>query len=309
MEEKTDVVEIKATTPKFFRLASSALFDALTVVLLSLLLCLATFPIYFATPAYQEPTSLREEIMIASHLYERNDGGVRLISTSLKEDSSLTYKQKNERLSESLSYCYAVYLNEEFNGKGKDVLNSYFAAETYEGSLLFGSDGSRLLKDEAYEEAYLGAYCEVLESHGVIDLNLKAGFSNARTKILWGYIVAFLIAFSLSCLVLLLAVPLCLKKGKRTLGMLLTKLAYLDQWGFSPSSKRWVLRFFFEWILILCGAFFTFGTTLVFSCAFSAWRKDHQSVSDYVFAVYPVDVSSTEIYTKEEELLKGGQGS
>ena len=309
MEEKTDVIEIKATTPKFFRLASSALFDALTVVLLSLLLCLATFSTYFATPAYQEPTSLREEIMIASHLYERNDGGVRLISTSLNENGSLTYKQKNEKLSESLSYCYAIYLNEEFNGKGNDVLNSYFVAETYEGSPLFGSDGSRLLKDEAYEEAYLGAYCEILESHGVSDLDLKAGFANARTKILWGYIVSFLIAFSFSCLVLLLIVPLSLKKGKRTLGMLLTKLAYLDQRGLSASSKRWVLRFLFEWILILCGAFFTFGTTLVFSCAFSAWRKDHQSISDYVFAIYPVDASSSEIYTKEEELLKGGQGN
>ncbi len=309
MEEKTDAIEIKATTPRFFRLASSALFDALTVALLSLLLCLAVFPIYFATPAYQEPTSLRGEIMLASRLYEQNDGGVRLISTSLKEDNSLTYKQKNEKLSEALSYCYSVYLNEELNKKGNETLNSYFVAETYEGSQLFGSDGSRLLKDETYEEAYLNAYCEVLESHGVNDLNLKAGFADARTKILWGYVVSFLVAFSLSCAILLLAVPLCLKKGKRTLGMLLTKLAYLDQWGFSPSWKRWVLRFLFEWILILCGAFFTFGATLIFSCAFSAWRKDHQCVSDYVLAVYPVDASSSEIYMKEEELLKGEQGN
>ena len=307
MEEKTDVIEIKATTPKFFRLASSALFDALTVMLLSLLLCVATFPIYFATPAYQEPTSLREEIMLASHLYEQNDGGVRLISTSLKENDSLTFSQKNEKLCESLSYCYTVYLNGELNEKGNETLSSYFVAETYNGSLLFDKDGSRLLKDETYEEAYLNAYCDVLESHGVNDLNLKEGFSNARTKILWGYVVSFLIAFSLSCIVLLMVVPLCLKRGKRTLGMLLTKLAYLDQWGFSPSWKRWALRFLFEWILILCGAFFTFGVTLIFSCAFSAWRKDHQSVSDYVLAVYPVDASSSEIYTKEEELLKGEQ--
>ena len=305
MEEKTDAIEIKATTPKFFRLASSALFDALTVVLLSLLLCLATFPIYFATPVYQEPTSLRQEIMLDSHLYEQNDGGVHLISASLKENDSLTFSQKNERLSASLFYCYTVYLNEELNQKGNETLNSYLVAETYGDSQLFGSDGSRLLKDETYEEAYLNAYSDVLENHGVNDLNLKAGFSNARTKILWGYVVSFLIAFSLSCFVLLLAIPLCLRKGKRTLGMLLTKLAYLDQWGFSPSWKRWTLRFLFEWILILCGAFFTFGITLIFSCAFSAWRKDHQSVSDYVLAVYPVDASSSEIYTKEEELLKG----
>ena len=304
MEEKTDAIEIKATTPKFFRLASSALFDAFTVVLLSLLLCLATFPIYFATPAYQEPTSLREEIMLDSHLYEQNDGGVRLISTSLKENDSLTFSQKNEKLSASLSYCYTIYLNVELEGKGSEKLNSYLVAESYEGSQLFGLDGSRLLKDDTYEEAYLNAYCDVLENHGINDLNWKAGFSNARTEILWGYVVTFLITFSLSCFVLLLAVPLCLSKGKRTLGMLLTKLAYLDQWGFSPSWKRWLLRFLFEWILILCGSFFAFGIPLVFSCAFSAWRKDHQSISDYVLAIYPVDASSSEIYAKEEELFE-----
>ena len=304
MEEKTEVIEIKATTPKFFRLASSALFDALTVILLTFLLSLASFPAYFATPAYKEPTSLREEIMVESHLYERNDGGVRLVSTSLKEDDSLTFGQKSGKLSEALSYCYTVYLNEELSGKGGEKLNGYYASLTYEGASLFGSDGARLLTDETYDEAYLDAYCEVIENHGVSELSLKKGFSNARTQILWGYLLAFLISFSLSCLVLLLLVPLCLRKGKRTLGMLLTKLAYLDQWGFSPSWKRWALRFLFQWILILSGAFFSFGVTLVFSCAFSAWRKDHQCVSDYVFAIYPVDASSSEIYAKEEELLK-----
>lgn len=304
MEEKTETIEIKATTPKFFRLASSALFDALTVILLTFLLSLATFPLYFLTPSYKEPTLFREEIMLSSHLYEQNDGGVRLISTSLKENSSLTFEEKNARLEEALSYCYTVYLNEELEGKGKEKLNSYYQASSYEGNRLFGADGSRLLKEEAYEEAYLNAYCDILESHGVSDLDLKAGFADARTKILWGYATTFLISFSLSCLVLFLAIPLCFKKGKRTLGMLLTKLAYLDQWGFSPSWKRWLLRFLFQWILILCGAFFTFGATLVFSCAFSAWRKDHQSISDYVLAVYPVDASCSEIYAKEEELMK-----
>ncbi len=300
MEEKTETIEIKATTPKFFRLASSALFDALTVILLTFLFSLATFPLYFLTPSYKEPTLFREEIMLSSHLYEQNDGGVRLISTSLKENSSLTFEEKNARLEEALSYCYTVYLNEELEGKGAEKLNSYYQASSYQGTRLFGDDGSRLLKDEAYEEAYLNAYCDIAESHGVSDLDLKAGFADARVKILWGYATTFLISFSLSCLVLLLAVPLCFKKGKRTLGMLLTKLAYLDQWGFSPSWKRWLLRFLFQWILILCGAFFTFGATLVFSCAFSAWRKDHQSISDYVLAVYPVDASTSEIYAKEE---------
>ncbi len=304
MEEKTETIEIKATTPKFFRLASSALFDALTVILLTFLLSLATFPLYFLTPSYKEPTLFREEIMLSSHLYEQNDGGVRLISTSLKENSSLTFEEKNARLEEALSYCYTVYLSEELECQGKEKLNSYYKASSYEGTRLFGDDGARLFEEEAYEEAYLNAYCDIAESHGVSDLDLKAGFADARVKILWGYATTFLISFSLSCLVLLLAFPLCFKKGKRTLGMLLTKLAYLDQWGFSPSWKRWLLHFLFQWILILCGAFFTFGATLVFSCAFSAWRKDHQSVSDYVLAVYPVEASSSEIYAKEEELMK-----
>lgn len=304
MEEKTEIREIKATTPKFFRLAASALFDGLTVLLLAFLLCLMSFPIYFSTPCYKEPSAFREEIMLNSRLYERHDGGVSLISYSLKDSASLTLGQKRERASEALSYCYTVYLDEELEGKGRQKLNSYCLAFTYQGENLFGEDGARLLEEEAYEGVYFDAYCEIAEGHGVSDLNLKQGFSAARAKILWGYLISFLIAFSFSCLLLLLLIPLCLKKGKRTLGMLLTKLAYLDQKGLSPSPGRWVLRFLFEWILILCGAFFTFGATLAFSCAFSAWRKDHQCVSDYVLALYPVDASSSEIYASEEELLK-----
>ena len=305
MEEQTEAIEIKAVTPKFSRLVASALFDALTVVLLAFLLSLAVFPIYFSTPSYKNPTSLRQEIMLSSHLYEENDGGVRLISDALKNEDSLTFEAKNEKLSSSLSYCYTVYLNEELEGKGLAKLNGYYQTCSYDASSLFASDGARFLSDESYDKAYFNAYCEVVEKHAVGDLDLKSGFSSARSQILWGYVVSFLIAFSLSCIALLLAVPLCLRKGKRTLGMALTKLAYLDQWGFSPSWKRWALHFLFQWILILCGAFFSFGATIVFSCAFSAWRKDHQSVSDYVLAIYPVDASSSEIYTEEEELLKG----
>ncbi len=304
MEGKDEGIEIRAVSPSFFRLASSALFDALTVVLLAFLLSLAVFPAYFSTTAYTEPTSFREEIMLASRLYEKKDGGVALISSSLTGDSSLTFLEKSAEASDALSYCYRVFLNDEFGQKGEEKLNSYLASCTYEGSELFGEDGTRLLSDGAYDEAYFKAYCEVIEKHGAADLNLKEGFSSARNKILWGYFVSFLIAFSLSCCLLLLLVPLCLKKGKKTFGMLLTKLAYLDPTGLSPTWKRWVLRFFFQLVLILGGAFFTFGATLVFSCVFSAWRKDHQCVSDYVFALYPVDASQSDIHESADELLK-----
>lgn len=303
MEGKAEPIEIQASTPRFSRLFASVLFDAFTLLFLTALLCLGTFATYFSLPVYREPTSFREETMLASGIYEKKDSGVSLISSSLKEDGGLTYLEKRAKTEEALSRCYLVFLDEELGGKGKQTLDGYCSSYLLDGKPMFDGFANRLFPSSDYERDYFEAYCDVLENRAVGDLDLKEGFREARKSILIGYFLSFLIAFSLSCFVLLLLVPLCFSKGKRTFGMALTKLAYLDAFGLSPSWKRMTLRFLFQWILILCGTFFTFGATLIFSACFSAYRKDHQSVSDYVFALYPVDASSTRIHESAEELF------
>jgi hypothetical protein len=302
MEEKNDFIEVKAVTPSFFRLFSSVLFDAFTVLLGAAIFSLATLNIYFLTPAYTQPTSFREETMLQSHLYVSKDGGVELLSASLSGDGSLKSEEKRDEAKDALLYCYTVYLADELEGKGDAKLNGYLYAES---PSLFKENGAPIYEDENHAQDYFSSYCKVIEDHGVADLGIKAGFAEARQKILLGYFIAFLIAFSLSCISFLLVVPLCFKKGKRSFGMMLSKIAYLDQCGLSPSWLRFLFRFLFQWILILCGAFFTFGITIAFSASFGAFRKDHQSISDYVLGIYPVDASLSPTCQSEEEFLKG----
>lgn len=302
MEEKNDFIEVKAVTPSFFRLFSSVLFDSFSVLLLSAVFFLATLNIYFLTPAYAQPSSFREEVMLQSHLYVSEDGGVELLSASLNGDGSLKSEEKRDKAENALLYCYTVYLSDELEGKGDAKLNGYLYAES---PSLFKENGAPIYEDENHAQDYFAVYCKIIENHGVADLGTKAGFAEARQRILLGYFIAFLIAFSLSCISLLLVVPLCFKKGKRTFGMMLSKIAYLDYRGFSPTSLRFILRFLFQWILILCLAFFTFGITLAFSASFGAFRKDHQSISDYVLGIYPVDASLSPLRQREEEPLEG----
>ncbi len=293
--------EIVHQTPPFSRLFSSAIFDALTLILLSFLLFSLSLPLYQRTSVYQGNSSFREEIMLSSHLYVAYDGGVQTLSSSLDGDASFTFEEKGEKVRAALDYCYNVYLNEDFEFKGQERLLSFLSPYSNSGAEMFDSNGERTLVSHDYDEAYFACYKEILESKAVVDLGKKMGFSDARRNILIGYGVSFLLSFSLSCVLLLYLVPICFHRGKKTFGMALTRIGYVDLTGISPKPLRFTLRFLFLWILILLGGFFTFGLTWAISACFAVFRKDRQTISDYVMATYLVDDSNKKIIEAYKE--------
>lgn len=293
--------EIVHQTPRFSRVFSSAMFDALTLILLCFLLFSCSLPFYQRTSSYQRNSAFREEIMLSSHLYVEYDGGVQTLSSALSDDSSYTLSEKGEKMRDALDYCYLVYLNEDFDGKGQEKLLSYLSPFECDGNKLFTSFGERALASLDYDDAYFSCYKEILETKAVADLSKKEGFARARRDILIGYGIAFLLSFSLSSFLLLYLVPSCLHRGKKTFGMALTRMGYVDSSGLSPKYLRFSLRFLFSWILILLGGFFTFGLTWAISASFCMFRKDRQNVTDYVAGVYLVDDSNKKIVETYKE--------
>lgn len=281
--------EIVHQTPSFLRIFSSALFDAVSLVLLTFLLFSGALPLYQKTSAYVQNSAFREDVMLSSRLYVSYDGGVKTLPSYLKDDSSLTAGQKDERLRGALDHCYLVYLNEEFDSKGQQRLLSFLSNYESDGEKLFDEEGNRALTSLDYDSVYYSCYAEIIESKAVVDLSKKEGFSEARRNILIGYGVSFLLTFAFSSLALFYVVPFCFHRGKKTFGMALTRIGYVDRFALSPTWARFSLRFLFSWALILLGGFFTFGVTWALSAAFCVFRKDRQSISDYIAAVYLVD--------------------
>lgn len=293
--------ELIYSTPAFHRVFSSALFDFFSFLLLTALLCVGAYPVYFSSPAYLEPTSSRKEIQLDSRLYEEKDGGVATLPSLLKNDEELSFNQKSEKVSSALLYCYTVYLKDEFEGKGRERLLSFFPEFKEGDSPLFSEEGERLLMDPYYDEAYFASYSEILETKAVGDLSKKSGYLRARRTILIGYAATFLIVFSLAFGILFCLVPFLLHRGKKTLGMRLTRLAYVDARGLSPDASRFVLRFLFSYFLIGVASLFSFGLPFCLSGAFAVFRKDRQNLSDYVCGTYLVDAEKTLIPEKAEE--------
>ncbi len=293
--------ELVYQTPHGFSIFACACFDFLSLFLLTALLCCACFPVYFLTPSYTSPTSFREEVMLESHLYVKSSNGVALLPSYLENQNDWTEKEKSQACSDALSYCYTVYLNEEFSLQGEQQLISYLTPLQYEGTALFGSQGERLFSSPDYEEAYFSAYSQVIQEKGVGDLAKKKGFVEARRQIYFGYILCFCLAFSLSFWILFFFVPLCFSRGRKTFGMALSKLSYVDARGLSPSFARFFLRFLFFWILIALSSLFAFGIPFCLNEAFRAYRKDRQSLTDYVAQTYLVCTPSFRLPKTPEE--------
>lgn len=293
--------ELIYSTPSLPKAFASHLFDLLALALLTALLASGAYPLYFLTPSYREPSSFRKEIMLNSHLYVESGDGVATLPSYLKGEDSLTFQEKSDSVSSSLKYCYTVYLNPEFEGKGEERLLSFYPSFEKEGRPLFSESGARLLLDAYYDEAYFEAYSEILERKAVGDLGMKGGFVAARKGIIAGYLVVFFLCFSLSMALLFYAVPLLCHRGRKTLGMLLTRLGYVDSRGLSPSLMRFSLRFLFLWVLIGIASFLSFLAPFCLSAAFFAFRKDRQTLTDYVSGVYLVDADKLLIPEKAEE--------
>lgn len=144
-------------------------------------------------------------------------------------------------------------------------------------------------------------YISALNDYAYSYMNLNSDYVSSSRTIAYAGLYCIPVVLNISLLVFGLLIPLCLRRGRKTLGKLIFGLGVLDVHALSPKWWHYLLRFLFLLIVEVDLSLVTFGLPLIISFSMFVFGKRGQTLHDYVTNTYVVDAKSKKIYLNIEE--------
>lgn len=303
MNTEVDAIEIERESPTLPRLFSSHVFDFVFFALVAFLLNFAFSPLIGAFPATKEMRQERNDIQLQSHLYLEKEGSLIPLTDSLKEEG-LTMKEEGNRLDEALNYFFYTFIYEESKSEEDMYLKFKIEGVAQDGQKLFDEAGNKTQINPDYDGDYLTFYRQVASEKAPAYLTLKKGYLEARRGLILMQCLSLVFSLTSSYTLFYLLPPLIFHKGKQTIGFKINGLYLLFADGLSPRMGRFLLYSLFRYVFFFLLAIPTFFIPYFISIGMMIGRKEKQTLSEYIFSLYPVKARKEDIYEKKEELLK-----
>ncbi len=297
-ENNEKILELDYPSVPLGRNFAGRLFDLFLFFILGVVLVVPDLFIIQGNKTYQSWITKQNDYKIESRLYQKNEEGkIVKLPSYYDEVNDLTYNEKSEKMNEALVFFFEDYVNAEMNGTGKKTLLDYKAdCKTDDGKALFDQDGIRVLLSSDYDSVYYSTYSSLISDKALGYLNLKEDYLDLKKKASLTYLVTIPLMFVLSYIIFYYIIPLCFSRGKKTLGMRITKTALLSVDGFSVKAGRFTLKFLFKLFIIFIGSFAAVFIPLAVSITMIVVLKSHQSLSEYVSNTYLVSTEDQDVY-------------
>lgn len=304
-EERENHIDITFETPGVFKILSTHFFDWFVSVVFALILLIGTFAVISSLPSYQSALDTRNDTLLASHLYVSDGSSTIPLIDNINKDNELSIDGKSQKLDDSLTYFFTVFLKNELDGKGEETYLRFKTDAKKDGKSLFNELGERTLTNPDYDNDYYSFYCDTYKNKALGYLSYSRQYSASRKTIFWTVSLGIILTFLLSFLVFYLVIPLFFSRGKKTLGMLINRTALVGKNGFSCSYPRFLCHALFEIVFIITMSIPAFLIPLAISITMIVVRKqDHQSLTDYVVGTYTVFTAQRKVYKNVYEYLE-----
>ncbi len=269
------------------------------------ILLIGTFALVPLLPSYQNATKIRDQVLVSSHLYTKEDSSTIPLLDYVNKNNEFSSNEKSQILDESMDYFFTVFLSEELKGKGDEIYLG-FKIDAFKNDMpLFTETGERTLTNPDFDGDYYSFYSDIYKNKALGYLSYNQDYATSRRTIFWTIATSIILTFLFSFLLFYLVIPLFFSRGKKTLGMLLNRTALVGRNGFSCSYPRFLCHALFEIIFILFASIPAFLVPLAISITMIIVRKgDHQSLTDYVVGTYVVSTSQRKVYRNVYEYLE-----
>ena len=294
--ESEKALELVYESPRKNRIFAAHFFDWFVTILIGFCFLLGSNQILKITQSYQNETMLRDSIRKESKLYEEKEGTLYPLNSYL-DDSKYTREAKCEFYETRLTYFYETYLAAYPSSNGKEAYSKLKTEAKSNGTTLFNVGGTKAQTSSDYLDAYVSFYESSYSNDALGRLNYNPSYHKSLQSILGMQIASFAVSFSLSGLIFFLVIPLCIKRGRLTLGMKLSRIGLVDSKGLSPKISRSILYCLFRVIFIYIGSIVAFLVPLAISIGFFLIRKNNQTLEEYLFGLYQVDTKNERIYS------------
>lgn len=301
MQDRTSeaqVIELDYPAVRIGKNLAGRFFDLFTFFIIGVILLIPTLFLIQENKTYQSWVTRQDEIRLESRLYKKNkEGKIVILGSYYEEEDELTFDEKSDAINDALTFFFTDYMNEELSGEGEKTYLTYRSdLKNEKGESLFDEEGKRVFSSSDYDSLYYSSYCSIVKNQATGYLNLKGDYLSLKKKTSLTYLIGIPLTFIFSYFIVYYIIPLCLNRGKQTLGMKMTKTALLSVDGFSCGTVRFTLRFLFKLFIILIGSFAALFIPLAVSITMIVLMKSHQSLSEYVTNTYLVSIEDRSAY-------------
>lgn len=171
-----------------------------------------------------------------------------------------------------------------------------------EGVNLFIIDGETI-KENSVNPTYLNEfYKNEVDNYCVGYLFNNKTYGKLSGTVFMKSVVEFASTLTFFFLIFFLVLPLtCFKRGRQTIGMKLEKIALINAKAVNVPTKIYLLRVTFMLLVMVYVNFFSFLIPSFVSVGMMLTTKTAQSLPNYIFNDYFVDVNNQHIYLNEVE--------
>lgn len=305
-------MEVSFNKPKYSTRLWAFGFDLICMIVSTLLLMLLTMNIINNVPYYKNANENINNIQAASHLYvKRSDGSLQLMCDYYVINEEKDYVKYNKMFDDALTSFYTdpTFFDQDDPKSGLYLYNIQKIPEGQNYSSLFlYSDETKTTIIENLEVApsrFYDFYCTAMSEDAVrFMVDNEIYYESSRTITLTFIFVILLVPIVLSTTIFELIIPLCLSRGKKTLGKLVFKLSVVDVRGLSCSYKRYIFRFLLLLVIEVVLSIPAILIPIIVSFTMAVASKTGQSFHDYVTNTYVIEAPMSSICKTKEEYLK-----
>lgn len=315
VESEKKVQEIEYYRPSFWKRIFLIFFDAL----ICFFLCFASFNAIKAIvnnyTVIKDQTIRLNEIKLATSLYVESENQIIDIVSYYDSVDDVSYGAKEVYLKRDID-SFFTFLSENCGENVKKEALAYYDEYRLDTSILYENkpyfiekDGEVVKNEEAkipskaYVEniysPFIVGYCQGLLNTKLPEyISLQKSLSNVL------FFVEIPISVFLGVLIVYYIIPLCLRRGRLTLGRLLFKTGLVNQKVLNVDWKTFTLRFVIFFFAEIVLSVFTLCIPLIISLSMMAFSKKKQTFHDYMLGIEEVDTQNSKIYFSLNEVAK-----
>ncbi len=306
-------IEISYERPTISRRLFSRIVDSLLLTLLTFLLFISIKAIYSNTPTYLNASKTLETIRIDSGLYEYKNNKLMNISTISFQDKKMSYKQKEDYLLNGLNKFFNYIKNYNVDSY-KKVIQDYddfrlSTALTYENHPLFIKENNEIVKNDNYDiplKIYVeNCYSLYIDTNcnGFLTTEIKEYYDS--NKLISNFTFYFNIPLSIfvSSIIIFFIPPLIFKRGRKTIGMLIYHIGFVNKNLYNLTIKEYIVKFLFFYFFEFLLSFVTFAIPLLISLTMMLVTKTKQNLNEYFLNIKEVSTQNSIIYNNKSEII------
>ncbi len=306
-------IEISYTQASLSRRLFSRIVDGLLTLLISMLCFLSINQIYSTIPKYQSTKTNLDEIRLNSGLYVKSDNTIMNVSTYIYKDNKMSDSQKETYLLNSLDkfFIYLKDYNEESYNKVHSNYEEFLLSDSlkYNDLPYFIKENNEIVKNKSanipissYIDNVYVVYIDT-NSNGYLSTEIKEYYEGIKYLNDLTFYVNIPISIFLGSLIVLFIPPFIFKKGRKTIGMLIYHIGFVNKNLYNLSIKEYLVKFLISYFLEFILSFFTFGIPLLISLTMMLVTKKKQNFNEYLLNIQEVSTSDSTIYNDKSEII------